>query len=583
MSRGKRVENEGDHKRSRIPVAAHGAAAEVDRGLAAELETARESLRAAGERIRHLARRLDDSTRAHQVFIEVSRDMLAARSEEEVVSLMGEALRRLLPGRRFALRVVDASSFEVTHQVWSGPTPPRSAGTLRFKRSAFRRMGLPDEVARHPRVILGDEYQPVFEDGAEGLAMPLVATGALHGLLNIEYAPGEPNRRQEDGLLVRPLVNQVSMILRKLSLLAEGLVLKEYLEKIVDNANVVIVMLDREQRVRVINREFLRLTGLPRVDVVGRPFTELLPVEERHRFLRVVINSLRGEPTPRFETHLRARGGKESRVELNAAPILTRMGDVESVVVVGRDLTQVRALERQVIHAEKLATLGQLAAGVVHELNTPLTSISVWADYLVKKLTAQGLPEADLEKLRRIQDGAERIGSFTRDLTVYARPAASELVALNVNDVLRQSISFCEHVLSSRKAIVRASLDPELPRVFGIAGQLQQVFINLLTNASDATAETGGGHVDVSTSVVGERVHIDVRDEGPGIAPDVREQVFEPFFTTKPPGRGTGLGLSIVRDIVESHGGEICVMDVAERGAWLRVSLPTARRSEPPR
>ena len=545
---------------------------------AVELAAANQALQEANELLRAAVRRLEERHRAHEVFLEVSRDMLLARSEADAVELVGQAVRRLLPGRRFCLRVIDPRTQALTSTFWDGAQLPHEPEILRFKEAAFVKMGLPEELRRSPLVEIRPEYVPVFEGTRDGLAMPLVAAGRLHGLLNLEYPPGLVPRRVEDGLLLRPLVNQASLVLRKLGLLQETLYLKEYLEKLVENANALIVVLDPSHDVRVFNRELVRLTGFCKEEVVGRAFLELLPPEERHRFVRVLINSLRGEPTSSFETRIRGKDGTELKVAMNAAPLLTPTGDVEGIIVVGQDLTKIKDLEQQVIHAEKLATLGQLAAGVVHEVNTPLTSITVYADYLHKKLVAEGRDAGDVEKLRRILDGAERIRHFTRDLTVYARPAGSDLVLLSVNDVVRQSASFCEHVVDAACAKVSLALDPAVPRVYGIAGQLQQVFINLLTNACDAVAEVGGGHIEITSARVGDEVVVSVRDHGAGLRAGDVARIFEPFFTTKPPGKGTGLGLSIVRKIVDSHGGRVAVERGDDEGAIFRVELPAERR-----
>jgi PAS domain S-box-containing protein len=545
--------------------------------LADELEATREALRTAQARMALVTRRLEETSRAHEVFVEVSRDMLLAKSEEEVVDLVGRAVRRLLPGRRYCLRIVSHKSLAVTSSVWDGASVPRDLAVLRFKRSAFRRMGLPEWVAQSPAVEVADAYAPVFEGTRDGFAMPLVAAGELFGLLNIEYLPDSTARREEDGLMLRPLVNQTSVVLRKIALLSESMLLQAYLEQLIENANAPIVVFDTERKVRVCNQELARLTGYPKDEVVGRSLTDLLPREERQRFMRVLINSLRGEPTSAFETRVITKLGRELRLAINAAPVFTDAGDVDSVIVVGQDLTKLRDLERQILHAEKLATIGQLAAGVVHEVNTPLTSISVWAEYLFKKLTSAGHDGADLEKLRRIIEGAERIRHFTSDLTVYARPAPAEPTLLGLNDIVRHSVSFCEHLLEAAGVKVFLSLDPSLPKVFGVYGQLQQVFINLITNACDAVSEAGG-RIEVTSCGARDRVAVIVSDDGVGLREGDSERVFEPFFTTKPPGKGTGLGLSIVRDIVDSHGGDVTVESRPGQGAKFRLEFPVGRR-----
>ncbi|MFI5309079.1 MAG: sensor histidine kinase, partial [Polyangiales bacterium] len=217
--------------------------------------------------------------------------------------------------------------------------------------------------------------------------------------------------------------------------------------------------------------------------------------------------------------------------------------------------------------------LGQLAAGVVHELNNPLTSISVYADYLLKKAPAQGTSDPDMEKLRRIVQSADRILKFTRDLVTYARPSTERPVPLNVHDVMDQALSFCEHLIEETGATVEKKYDSTLPPVYGVKGQLVQVFVNLITNACHAMP-LGAGRLTLATGPGGDgRLSACVVDNGKGITEDNLQRIFEPFFTTKGEGKGTGLGLSIVKNIVEQHRGTIGVQSEIGCGTTFEVVL----------
>jgi signal transduction histidine kinase len=251
---------------------------------------------------------------------------------------------------------------------------------------------------------------------------------------------------------------------------------------------------------------------------------------------------------------------------------------IESVVAIGQDQTKLQDLQRQVVQAEKLATLGQIAAGVVHELNNPLTSISVYADYLLQKAErAAEVPESDagdVEKLRRISAGAQRILALARALVQYAAPAGDELDVVSINQVVQQALSFCEHLFERSGVCLVRDLGEDLPTLYAVPGQLEQVVVNLVTNAVQAAS--GGGEVRVTTFQDGNgRVGFSVADDGPGIPPGERERIFEPFYTSKTAGKGTGLGLSIVRNIIGQHGGEISVSDAeVGSGALVKVALP---------
>jgi C4-dicarboxylate-specific signal transduction histidine kinase len=235
-------------------------------------------------------------------------------------------------------------------------------------------------------------------------------------------------------------------------------------------------------------------------------------------------------------------------------------------------------LQRQMIQTEKLASLGQIVAGVVHELNNPLTSIIAYSDYLRKRavVRAERGDEVsdDIERLGRIGEAAERILRFSRDLVAYARPSTDVPGPVSLPDVIDKAIVFCEHEFSKSSVVVQKRLEPNLPLVRGIAGQLTQVFVNLFTNAAHAMLGSGGA-LDIHAERADEETVIaQVADQGVGITTEDIEQIFEPFFTTKVEGVGTGLGLAIVRDIVTQHGGNLTAQRRVEGGTVFTLHLP---------
>ncbi len=230
--------------------------------------------------------------------------------------------------------------------------------------------------------------------------------------------------------------------------------------------------------------------------------------------------------------------------------------------------------------AQKLASLGQLAAGIVHELNNPLTSIVAYSSYLEGRIRDAD----DLARVGRIRDAAQRMVRFTRDLMSYVRPPHEEPSVVDLHAVIERALSNCEHVLACSKMTVERRFAAELPQVVGRAEQLEQVFVNLFTNACQAvlTEDNGSepGLLVVSTTFTSKRVSILVEDNGPGIDPSLTERVFAPFFTTKEQGTGTGLGLSIVKNIVDVHGGCVGVrpIEAPGRGTQFYVELQVPER-----
>jgi signal transduction histidine kinase len=240
------------------------------------------------------------------------------------------------------------------------------------------------------------------------------------------------------------------------------------------------------------------------------------------------------------------------------------------------DAAPTPSFQERMAQADKLATFGQIAAGVVHELNNPLTSIVAYSEYLIRRSQGAGSDAGDIDRLRRISEAANRMLRFTRDLVSYARPSTGPAQELVLHDAIDRAIAFCEHVLAASGVEVERRYCADVGRVVGVTEQLVQVFINLLTNACQA-APDGGGRVIVTTSLVsgGARpVMVVVEDNGGGIAPEHLPHVFAPFFTTKGDKHGTGLGLSIVKSIVEGHGGAVRAESATGHGARFVVELP---------
>jgi len=232
------------------------------------------------------------------------------------------------------------------------------------------------------------------------------------------------------------------------------------------------------------------------------------------------------------------------------------------------------SLGAQLVQAEKLASFGQLVAGVVHELANPLTSIVASTEMLLRK---ESLDADVAAQVRRIEVSAERVLGFIRDLVSYARPAREQPEPVSIADVVRQAHSFTEHEFRDRGVEFRSDCDESRITVRGQVGPLVQVFVNLFTNAAHAM-ERGGGRLHVRATVVTDssQVLVEVADTGVGISPETVSRVFEPFFTTKERGRGTGLGLSIVREIVAMHGGSVAVVSTPGEGSCFTVALPWA-------
>lgn len=235
-----------------------------------------------------------------------------------------------------------------------------------------------------------------------------------------------------------------------------------------------------------------------------------------------------------------------------------------------RTIEELRQAQKQLLQSEKLATIGQMAAGIAHELNTPLTYIMG----NLELLQAGELAGSQREMLDSIARGAERIRGLAQRLLAFSRPAREELLPLVPNDVVERSLEMCHYQLIQSGVRLKKELAPDLPKILGVSNQLETAVINLVVNAVHAMAD--GGTLTVRTSLKGDMVELAVEDTGPGIPESLQGMLFEPFTTTKPEGHGTGLGLSTVLMVAERHKGRIEFTSRPGDGTVFRLSVPAA-------
>ena len=512
---------------------------------------------------------------------QAQRETAGFATDEKILRSYVHALERLYPKTRFAMRLSAVAAERATIvQAATHHIRPEAMDEVAITEAGLLRAGFTQPAEPPNGMTLRRTYQTILLAGpteeqlpADGFDAPLARAGEVIGVLSAEFERGaELPARLEEAVLIA--ATQASAAIESGRLRRESLHLRDYLEKLLEHANIPVLVVGRDRGIRVVSSAFGRITGLDRTDLVAKDVLRLAGPSERVRVLSAFVNALRGREVTPFELRLPKAGGGSARLQFTLAPILDSEGRVAGVIAIGQDRTEVRELEGQVIHAEKLATLGQLAAGIVHEINNPLTSISVYGEYLLSKLTRSGAEHADVKRVERILRSSDRIMSFTRNLLTYARPSKEEAESISLNDALREAVGFCEHIIRDAGVSVTLDYGENLPKVNAVPGQLHQVFVNLITNACNA-APNEGGSVRLSTRLLGhDRVQAEVRDNGVGIRAADLNRVFEPFFSTRRKGTGTGLGLSIVKNIVEEHRGSIDIDSESGRGTTVLVTLP---------
>nr|HEX4317648.1 ATP-binding protein [Kofleriaceae bacterium] len=502
-----------------------------------------------------------------------------ATSESPLVERALDLLGKLLPGRALCVRCLDVRTREPTRAYTRGARLREGIASegVTITQAALEGARLKSAVAASARVVIRDRWDSPFLGMATGFTAPLAAGGELYGVLDIGYAPGGGDARDPDEPAVTAFAAHLAVGLRTARLQEDAIGLRDYQARLLDAANALVLGIDRSWRITVCNRALLDLTGVARDSVLGRDIRDFITGDQRQGLTTAFAAALAGQHHTAVTVMLPTQKGPVRSV-WSIAPV-ARVGQpggpIEAVVAIGQDQSKIDALQQQVVRSERLATLGELAAGVVHELNNPLTSITVYAEYLVRKLEASGAEVSDLEKLRRIGASAQRILRFSRDLVQYARPSGKDMESVDLAAVVRQSVSICEHLVERGGIALTVEVDPELPPIRAVAGQLEQVLINLITNAVHAVEAGGQVVVRAVPHTEANSVHVEVLDSGPGVPEADREKIFEAFYTTKPDGKGTGLGLPIVRNIVDQHGGDISVSRAPELGgAMFRVSLP---------
>ena len=362
--------------------------------------------------------------------------------------------------------------------------------------------------------------------------------------------------------------------------------LKEFSENIVESINVGILAADLDDRVESWNSQIEKLTGVTRDRAVGRRLCELFPADLCEQFshargLGGVQNIYKFVLQPEIPGLSSNGAGKANGfvppvhiVNLAIAPLVSKDSEQIGRLIIFDDITDRAELERRLMQADKLSSIGLLAAGVAHEVNTPLAVISTYAQMLAKQVSGDDQKSKLLEKIAK---QTFRASEIVNSLLNFSRTSPAEFVEVDVNRVIRETLTLIDHQLRKAGVEVSLKLDMALPPVKGNAGKLQQVFLNLFLNARDAMDT--GGMLAVKTWEDQDLAHIEVADSGSGIAPGDISRIYDPFFTTKAARKGTGLGLSVSYGIIREHSGSIDVESEPGSGTRFHVEFPVARKA----
>jgi hypothetical protein len=414
--------------------------------------------------------------------------------------------------------------------------------------------------------------------GTSGLAwlFPCRVNGELVAALGVGRKDGLDPLNSEEVDTLKTLAAQAATAImngrlyQRLAEKAEELRgLKDYNENILESLDSGIVVLDLDSRVVRWNRAMEGLYGRARAEVLGQPLDAVFP----EAFLEALRGSLvlggHDQIASVYKLHLPAADGRSLIVNLAVAPFQAAPGERCGTILILDDITARVRLEEQLQHTEKMASVGLLAAGVAHEVNTPLAGISSYTQLLRGQLEEDDPRQSVLEK---IEKQSFRAAKIINGLLNFSRSSGTEFEQVDVNKVLADVLALVEHQLDGSRIRVRRELAERVPPVRGNENRIQQVFFNLILNARDAMPS--GGWLTLRTHADDETVVVEVSDTGHGIRREHIRRIYDPFFTTKGIGKGTGLGLSVSYGIVQEHGGAIFVESDPGQGTTFQVALP---------
>jgi PAS domain S-box-containing protein len=350
---------------------------------------------------------------------------------------------------------------------------------------------------------------------------------------------------------------------------------ERHLASVVECANDLVVSMDPQGHIVTWNRAAERISELKAEEVKKQSLLSLCAAKQRPVMAEMLQRLALGEGVQNTEVNLLTANSQEVPIAWSCSPMRDDAGEVVGLVAVGRDLTERRGLEAQLIQSAKMASLGVMAGGIAHELRNPLGIISASGQLLLERPDDAQLRS---ECAQKIHAATQRASLIIENLLKFARPLGEQMrEEVDVHAVLEETRALLAHQMTLQKVTLQKELQPDLPRVYGNPELLQQVFTNLILNACNAMPEGGTVTVVTRASEAGQ-VEIQFSDTGRGIPPEHLPEIFDPFFTTMPVGKGTGLGLSISYSLIQQHQGTIEVKSQMGQGTTFTIRLPATDR-----
>jgi two-component system NtrC family sensor kinase len=517
-----------------------------------------------------------DLASLYQVIAEISRE----GASPKLIGQLEQELCRLMDAQSGRLLILEDAVGRLTDPAWLMREGGEAPGAPEAIEPAWLRACMSYGGAVDVDTELAAGLLPSGISGA--LCAPLAVQGQpLGGILIGEKTPGQFGALDRERLeMFANLTAQAiygHQLTKNLKAASNSLTASHWellrsrntLRAIFDNIPAAFYIIDRQYRLIAINRSRAQRAGKLPPDLVGKRCYQALFMRQDPCAGCLVMEIFdAGRSTTRSER----RGGGIDEItewEISTYPILDEYENIIQAILLEQDVTDRRRLETMMAQSEKLAAVGQLAAGVAHEINNPLTAILANAQMLQRRLPVDDELQESVDLIAR---AGERASQVVRNLLDFARKEEYRLVLTDVNETIQRAIELVQHELGKRAIRLIFEPDPNLPRLMASRDHLSGVWLNLLLNAVDAIDRDGT--IRVGTRLSAEKLVVIITDNGSGIPPERINRIFEPFYTTKAPGRGTGLGLSVCHRVVRQHGGSIQVNSQEGVGTEFTVELP---------
>ncbi len=418
-------------------------------------------------------------------------------------------------------------------------------------------------------------YLEIVEGIASQLAVPLISEKRVLGVLSID-SRARAAFSEDDLKLLLIFAGHTASLIKNVRLYGQVMTERNFRENILESSPNSVVSINLKKEISSINRRTEEIFNLKRSQVVGRKAAEIFEADIN----RIIDLALDQHTVADYqEIKKLAKDGSTITLGITSSLLKNHQRNLIGAMVIIRDLTEEKKTEALIRRMDRLSSLGQLSAGIAHEIRNPLTSINFNVQLLAKKVV---MTEATRNLIDDTQEGIDRIRILVKGMLDFAKPSRPCLQNDSIVRVLKDSIALLDSQLKKHKVLVALDMDDDLPEVVLDAHQIQQVFVNLLLNGMEAMAEGGrisvAGRIEKDASADRERLLLHITDQGQGISREDLSQIFNPFFTTK--ADGTGLGLSIVHKILEQHNATVDVRSEEGQGTTFLLSFPMHRSEE---